>query len=1555
MEAQLFFDNLLMKYSKDQILKLKQSSKHVRLSIETIENIKKYNLHKNKYNKKKKWVVIQKPKSDNIESKWNSIICYSSNNNTHYINSNVLPDQSWTDITCTKNISGGSPPSRKKWESSQYIISEESSSTLQSWESSQSISSGESSPLLQSRESSQSVPSGESSPLVQLWKILCKNNTPGGSPPSVKSWESSQSILLEESSSTLNSCESSQIYSKSCVYQKNDKSTWTHIVKSKQVESNLDFTWKMVTLKKASKGKVINTFGSPDTKPIIKLHNRFTVLNDDDRLNDCQWFTVDGSKNQHISQVMNGKRSKETVTEWFVTNSHQDQLVRDVTSSKNKSKPSKYGNYADCDVTLLSMYRDVNHAKNETATFDQLNDTLSSSINSSRDETQSSNDLTLIDTLSNSINSSRDENQSSNDITLNDTLPSNIVTYRDETQSSNDLTLNDIHVPSSNINSSRDETQSSNDLTLNVTLSNSINSSSDENLSYDDITLNDTLSSIINSSRDETQLSNDLTLNVTQSSSINLSRDENESSTDITINDAISSNIISSRDENKSTNDLTLNDTLSGNNNQSRSETPSNYNLTLSDTLSESITSSRDESQISMVSNNVLNTISDTTGMNVTIKKHNNMRILYSNVDSLNNKLHELLLEIGIHRPDIMMITEVLPKNEETKTTKDSISINGFELFTNISDENIRGIAVYIKGNVDATEVKFTSNDAENVWCNITLNNKDNLLLGCIYRSPSHENTDNLCSLIKEVYDTNPNRVIITGDFNYPEIDWKNWHTTKNDSHRASKFLKAIQDTFWFQHTLQPTRYRENQTPSLIDLVLTSEEDMITNIQYLPPLGKSDHIIMIMDTNLDITDKDYSMRYAYDKGNYEEIMNNLGKINWTEVLSDKNTEEAWEYFEQRLIEEMDKNIPKYRVKQKKPYVDREMRRKMKKKYYLWKRYKQTNCSVDLQNYKITRNDCRNTSRLKKSDFERNLIYKMKKGDSKPLYKYANLKLKSRCRISQLKKSDGSLTTNDSEKAETLNNFFSSVFTEEDTTNMPSMNTVHDGDPMKNITVNESMVKKRLKKLKVNKSAGPDGLHPKFLKEISESIIKPLTILYNKSLTEGVVPKSWKDAHVTALHKKGSKQEAKNYRPISLTSLCSKMLEAIVRDHMIDHMLSNKLFADQQHGFVPNRSCMTQLLYVLEDWTRWLDNNNNIDTIFLDFQKAFDSVPHERLLVKLKAYGITGKTAIWIADFLKNRRQRVSVGKEFSSWKGVTSGIPQGSVLGPTLFVLFINDLPQAVESTIKIFADDTKMYRIVNNDEDRKLLQKDLDKLYEWSQTWQISFNASKCKVMHKGRSNTKSDYIMDGTILDATHSEKDLGVLIDNELKFHQHVSATAQKANQVLGIVNRTFETLDEELLPIVYKTQVRPHLEYGNIIWHPRYVADIKKIESVQRRATKLIPGYENKTYKERLEKLNLYSMVYRRKRGDMIQVYKIMNNIDRVDANKFFTLGSQRTRNHGKKLFKPRCEKDIRKGSFSHRVVDDWNSLPSDVVNAVSLNAFKNRLDKHWKLYWYTYQD
>ena len=205
-------------------------------------------------------------------------------------------------------------------------------------------------------------------------------------------------------------------------------------------------------------------------------------------------------------------------------------------------------------------------------------------------------------------------------------------------------------------------------------------------------------------------------------------------------------------------------------------------------------------------------------------------------------------------------------------------------------------------------------------------------------------------------------------------------------------------------------------------------------------------------------------------------------------------------------------------------------------------------------------------------------------------------------------------------------------------------------PLESFQITKEIVAKKLKKLKVNKSAGPDGIHPRILKETAEAISLPLSIIYNKSLKEGKVPEHWKEANITALHKKGNKRKVENYRPISLTAVCCKIMESIIRDKIINYMIKNNLFADQQHGFVPNRSCMTQLICVLEDWTKWIDEGHNIDTIFLDFQKAFDSVPHQRLLSKLKAYGILGDCHKWIGSFLSNRRQRVIVGNEASNWE-----------------------------------------------------------------------------------------------------------------------------------------------------------------------------------------------------------------------------------------------------------------------------------------------------------------
>jgi hypothetical protein len=272
-----------------------------------------------------------------------------------------------------------------------------------------------------------------------------------------------------------------------------------------------------------------------------------------------------------------------------------------------------------------------------------------------------------------------------------------------------------------------------------------------------------------------------------------------------------------------------------------------------------------------------------------------------------------------------------------------------------------------------------------------------------------------------------------------------------------------------------------------------------------------------------------------------------------------------------------------------------------------------------------------------------------------------------------------------------------------------------------------MVQDQLKKLNPSKSAGPDGLHARFLREAQDELVRPLTILFNKSIQEGKLPQDWKCGQISPIFKKG-KSAAGNYRPVSLTSIACKMLEGIIRSALLDHMKAT--FTDCQHGFMSGRSCTTQLLDTVDIWTRLLDEGNAVDVIFLDFAKAFDSVPHQRLLTKLQGFSVDGKLHSWISDFLCGRRQRVVVNGAHSSWSEVLSGIPQGSVLGPLLFICYVNDMPDAVQGLIKMFADDTKVFNKVNTPSEQMSLQEDLRSLEDWSLKWQLRFNADKCKVM---------------------------------------------------------------------------------------------------------------------------------------------------------------------------------------------------------------------------------
>ena len=392
--------------------------------------------------------------------------------------------------------------------------------------------------------------------------------------------------------------------------------------------------------------------------------------------------------------------------------------------------------------------------------------------------------------------------------------------------------------------------------------------------------------------------------------------------------------------------------------------------------------------------------------------------------------------------------------------------------------------------------------------------------------------------------------------------------------------------------------------------------------------------------------------------------------------------------------------------------------------------------------------------------------------------------------------------------------------------------------MQEIDITEEGVHKLLRNLNPRKASGPDQVPARLLKELADELAPLLTIVFKKCLKYGETPHIWLSANVTAIFKKGDRFKASNYRPVSLTCLCCKVLEHIVVSNVMKHLDQQKLLTDCQHGFRARRSCETQLISLIHELASSLDRKKQHDIAVLDFSKAFDRVPHERLLAKLHHYGVRGNTHRWIRSFLTGRSQRVVVHGAFSSPAPVVSGVPQGSVLGPILFLVFINDLPECVSSCTRLFADDCVLYREINSAADCDILQQDLAHLEEWEQKWGMDFHPDKCSILrvHRKRDPLLHNYSLKGHILASEQHTKYLGVLISQDLTWTTHINTMVKKANSVLGFLRRNLRVSNEHTKEAAYKTLVRPHLEYCCTVWNP-HTKDLKhRVEMVQRRAAR-----------------------------------------------------------------------------------------------------------------------
>ena len=618
------------------------------------------------------------------------------------------------------------------------------------------------------------------------------------------------------------------------------------------------------------------------------------------------------------------------------------------------------------------------------------------------------------------------------------------------------------------------------------------------------------------------------------------------------------------------------------------------------------------------------------------------------------------------------------------------------------------------------------------------------------------------------------------------------------------------------------------------------------------------------------------------------------------------------------------------------------------KQTMWRVYRRTRKDEDYAKYKEALNAATTEIRQSKRSYEQKLACNIK-NDSKSFYAYVRSKQNVQDKVGPLEDSAGNIISQGFLMAEDLNGYFSSVFTKEDISSLPVADAKFQGaksDYLGPLVVTPELVAKKIKAMKDNKSPGVDGIPPKLLMETVEQISIPLARVFNLSLKEGVVPFEWKEANIIPLFKKGSRNKSENYRPVSLTSVICKLLERLIKDHMVDFLVKHKLLNSSQHGFLKARSCLTNMLCFLEEITKWIDVGSPVDIIYLDFQKAFDKVPHQRLLLKLKAHGIGDSITDWIEQWLTDRRQRVVVDGEVSNWKSVLSGVPQGSVLGPILFLIYINDLDDSITSNVLKFADDTKLFRKVNTDGDKQHLQNDLDRLVKWSEKWQMLFNFGKCKCLHTGHRNLNVNYRMGDTVLGTTVKEKDLGVTISADMKVSEQCGIAASKGNQILGLIRRNITYKGKKLIIPLYKAIVRPHLEYCIQAWRPYRKKDIDTLERIQRRATKMIPELRDLSYEERLKECGLTTLETRRLRGDQIEVFKILNGYENIDRNMFFSLKKDsRTRGHEVKLVKDQCRLDIRKHSFSQRTINEWNKLSTDCVTASSVNMFKNKVDTY----------
>ena len=912
---------------------------------------------------------------------------------------------------------------------------------------------------------------------------------------------------------------------------------------------------------------------------------------------------------------------------------------------------------------------------------------------------------------------------------------------------------------------------------------------------------------------------------------------------------------------------------------------------------------------------------------------------------------------------DIILVTET---HLDNSIDSSEINIDGYHLFRRDRNRHGGGVAVYVRGELAPIEIsELQRPETESIYIKI-LKCSIPCILGVFYRPPNQSavNRDITLDALRSQLDflciTSKLPFFIFGDFNDRCEQWISEHL---NSELGRSLVNLVDEYNLSQVIKEPTRGL-----NLLDLLITNSSDCISKVAVIEALDNLDHS-MITGVLKAYHSKQlaYKRRVRHFTDERLQTLNcRLGDIEWINLLTSNMTADVCaETFAYILTEELDKIIPIEIITirpRDKPGMTSYVRKLFNKSHRLCRRAKSTKTHADNAKFVIARR------KAKKAWFGAQQTHHAKMyakatgpgGHSKVFWKilkqnFGNTKSQT---IPTL--IDGpNVYTTDCSKATVLNAYFVEQSTL-DLSNQPRLPDVATESDLltdcriDGINVSIPAVYSILTSLEVTKATGPDGFGNTLLKNCAASLCVPISIIAKLSFDTGEFPKIWKTANVVPIFKKGEKHCKKNYRPISLLSNVSKVLERLVYLNLYDHCMKNKLLSPKNSGFKKGDGAINQMLCITDNIYKALDCGKDVVMVYLDISKAFDKVWHKGLLYKLQCFGVGGSLLTWIGSYLSNRKQRVVLNGQESSILCSNAGVPQGSILGPLLFLIFVNDIEISIKSDMFIFADDVTLAKIYDLlSEAESCLNTDLNTISKWAERWMVSFNLEKTLFINfsfkKNRANTpKIEF--NGFQLKQVHEHKHLGIILSEDLKWSKHISHITSKANQRIGALYRQSQKMTRTQIETMYLSTIRPVLEYGSVVFANCTIGDAKLIENVQRRAAVLCTGAIRRTETAKLmAETGWDSLELRRKRSKMLLFFQIAkktaplyltNRISFKDQT--HERSSRSTSRHNMLIAEPRCRLQCYLNSFFPECARNWNDLTTTVVNCTSVDTFKTRL-------------